>query len=82
MVLDNKVMTKYGEGENPEINGFRTIIGNTWEAVGNNIWRIDLTGLQAIGYICSGTTELNNVGCFYEIEKEELHGENAPNIMN
>ena len=74
VVVRNKILTRYGEGPNPEINGLRTILGRPWQKVDDNIWKIDLTDLPSKGYIIKGTTTLNNVGCIYEVEKDALHG--------
>lgn len=74
VVLRGKYMTRYGKGRNPEINGLRTITGRPWQKVKDNIWVADLTSLPSTGYIINGTSELNNVGCLYETDKDLLHG--------
>lgn len=72
--LHNKTLTRYGKGKNPEINGFRSLRGEPWVFVGDNIWKIDLTSAPSSGYVVTGTSELNNIGCFYESETDALHG--------
>ena len=72
--LKNKVMTRYGEGQNPVLNGFRTLLGHPWKEVGNCIWKIELTKVITTGYVVKETSLLNNIGCLYETDKDLLHG--------
>lgn len=72
--LKGQYMSRYGEGNNPEINGLRTLTGRPWIHVNGNIWKIDLTSAESNGYWVQGTSELNNIGCFYENDKDVLHG--------
>lgn len=72
--LYKQKMQRYGEGENPELRGMRYIVKGQWKNVNENIWKLDLTRLGASGYPLMGTSELNNVGCFYEYEKDVIHG--------
>lgn len=74
VILKNQTLTRYGEGPNPEINGLRTLVGSNWKAVEPNVWKIDLTKASSTGFVVSGTSELNNIGCLYEIDKDVLHG--------
>ncbi len=78
VVLTNQYMSRYGSGEKPEINGLRTLLGTPWKRVKDNIWQIDLTKVQATGFIVDGTSKYNNVGCFYELDKDQLHGRKCP----
>ena len=72
--LDKKLLTRYGEGTNPVISGLRYIQEAPWINLGDNIWRIDLTTAISKGFVVSGSSELNNIGCFYEPQKDILHG--------
>lgn len=72
-LYDNK-LSRYGEGHNPKINGFRTIVGRPWQMVDNHIWKIDLKSIETTGFQVDGSSELNNVGCIYEVERDCLHG--------
>lgn len=74
VVLRNQTMTRYGEGCNPEVCGLRTLVGRPWVRFGENIWRLDLSSAPATGYQVTGSSELNNIGCLYETDKDELHG--------
>ena len=74
VVLHNQTLTRYGEGHNPELNGLRTLVGRPWVKFAENVWRIDLTSAPSTGYVVEGSTTLNNVGCLYETDKDELHG--------
>lgn len=78
VVLTNQYISRYGPGEMPEINGLRTLEGIPWERVKDNIWQIDLTKVQATGFYVEGTSKYNNVGCFYELNKDQLHGRKCP----
>lgn len=72
-LYDSK-LSRYGEGHNPEINGFRTIVGRPWQMVDDHIWKIDLKSIETTGFQVDGSSELNNVGCVYEVERDCLHG--------
>lgn len=73
-VLKNKYMSRYGRGEKPELNGLRTLLGNPWKKVSGNVWVIDLTSVKTSGFEVKGSSLYNNVGCFYEIDNDKLHG--------
>ena len=74
IILNNQYMSRFGEGENPEINGLRTLQGKPWSKVGENLWCIDLTQASSSGFTVIGSSELNNIGCLYETDKDSLHG--------
>lgn len=77
-VLKNKYLSSYGEGNKPELNGLRTLIGKPWKQVGDNVWRIDMTSAESSGFVVKGSSIYNNVGCFYEIDRDALHGRKCP----
>jgi len=74
VIMHNQFMSRYGEGQDPEINGLRRLTGKPWKKEDENIWSIDLTTAKDAGYHITGTTELNNVGCFYFEDRDELRG--------
>ena len=74
VIMYNQFMSRYGDGDDPEINGLRQLRGRPWEKNGENVWCINLTTAKDAGYRITGTTELNNVGCFYFENKDELRG--------
>ena len=71
--LTKKVVTRYGEGGNPIISGYKRIIRPNWERVGDSIWRINLSTDNYSGYQ-TGSSALNNIGCIHDIESDEIHG--------
>ena len=70
----NKTVTRYGEGPNPTISGFKVISKPNWTKYTQNIWVLDLTGNNFSGRAISGSSLLNNIGCFHEIDKDVIHG--------
>lgn len=74
VIVNRKYISKYGDGNNPEINGLRRLKGKPWKKESDSIWSIDMTSVQSDGYDVQGTSDLNNIGCFYDVDKDELHG--------
>lgn len=72
--LSKQELRRYGEGCNPELNGFRYLDQGQWIRIGENLWYLNLTKLRATGYRVEGTSELNNIGCFYEYKEDMIHG--------
>lgn len=72
--LKKQELRRYGEGKNPELNGFRYIKRGQWKRKANNLWYLDLTKVKSTGYRVDGTSELNNIGCFYEPKEDKIHG--------
>lgn len=70
----NKTVTRYGEGPNPTISGFKVISKPNWTKYAQNIWVLDLTGDNFSGRVMSGSSLLNNIGSFHEIDKDVIHG--------
>lgn len=76
--LQNKSMTRYGEGPNPLICGFKRPIKPMWENVSENIWRINLSLDSYSGFSNpQGSSFSNNIGCIYEYDKDRLHARNV-----
>ncbi len=72
--LNKQHLHRYGDGVNPEINGIRYIKKGQWKKQKENVWKLDLTSLESSGFVVSGSSELNNIGCFYEPEDDKIHG--------
>lgn len=72
--LKGKTLTRYGEGPNPTICGFKRIIIPKWEKVEDNIWRINLIEDNYTGVLLTGSSISNNIGCLHEYDKDLLHG--------
>ena len=70
----NKTVTRYGEGNNPVISGFKRIVDAKWQMVEPNIWVIDLTSSGYSGVSTKGSSELNNIGCFHLVDEDVIHG--------
>ena len=73
VVLHNQTLTRYGEGHNPEIHGFKRLDNPKWEKVEGNIWCIDLTTGDFSGFATMGSSLDNNIGCLYEYETDIIH---------
>ena len=72
----NKCFSRYGEGNNPMVTGFRIPgITSRWISVGNSIWRMDLYDKSYTG-VQNDLNDVycNNVGCLYEFDKDLVHG--------
>lgn len=74
ILLTNKKLLKYGNGDNPAICGYKRIIVPNWISVGKNIWKIDLTADNYSGVSFKGENFLNNIGCIHEYDTNKLHG--------
>ena len=70
----NKTVTRYDEGNNPVISGFKRIEEAKWQMVEPNIWVIDLTSTGFSGVNTKGSSNLNNIGCFHLIDEDVIHG--------
>lgn len=69
-----KTLTRYGEGSNPTICGFKRIIEPRWLKVGENLWRLNLSEDNYTGFDTKGSSHSNNICAFYEYDKDLLHG--------
>lgn len=68
-----KHVSRYGEGHNPVISGYRRIEQPSWEQVQQNVWRLYLIGNAFSGVTFQGSSMLNNIGCFHEYDKDIIH---------
>ena len=69
-----KTLTRYGEGVNPTLCGFKRIVEPRWQQVGKNLWRLDLNEDNFMGFDTKGSSTSNNICAFYEYDKDLLHG--------
>lgn len=67
-------LSRYGEGPNPMISGYKRIDGQRWKRVSDNIWKIKLVTRRFSGNTVEGSSFLNNVGCIHEYDKGVIHG--------
>ena len=72
--LNQKYISRYGQGPNPVICGYKRIITPKWEKVDSNIWRISLKEGNYSGFIVEGSSLSNNIGCIHEYDKDLIHG--------
>ena len=69
----NKYISRYGEGHNPTLSGFKRIRKPNWEQVEPNIWRLKLNSDNFTGF----TTHkpfVNNIGCIHDYDNDQIHG--------
>lgn len=71
--LKDQVITRYGEGKNPVICGFKRPFKPNWIEVSPNVWKTNLTKGVYSGFIVDGSSKLNNIGCLYEYDKNLIH---------
>ena len=72
--LSGKELSRYGEGSNPTICGYKRIITPKWEFVSKNIWRLSLVENNFTGIVLNGSSASNNICAFHEYDKDEIHG--------
>ena len=74
LIFDGKVLSRYGSGANPSVKGYKRITKRAWKQVGQNVWRIDLTGSYFSGIEIDGSSMSNNICCIHEFDKDLVHG--------
>ena len=72
--LSGKMLSRYGDGFNPTICGYKRIITPKWEFVSKNIWRLSLVEDNFTGIVISESSSSNNICAFHEYDKDEIHG--------
>ncbi len=77
--LKDKKLMAYGNGSRPIISGFKRIIKPKWKKVRKNVWKINLREDNFTGVVTKGSSELNNIGCIHEYDKDILHGRKVEN---
>jgi len=69
----NKYISRYGEGHNPTLCGFKRIKEPNWEQIEPNIWKLKLNSDNFTGF----TTHkefVNNIGCIHDYDNDQIHG--------
>lgn len=74
LVLKDKKISRYGEGDNPVLCGYKRIVHPKWVMVQNNIWRLNLAEDNFSGLVLKGSSLSNNIGCVHEYDKDLVHG--------
>ena len=67
-------LSRYGDGSNPTICGYKRIIEPRWVEVENNIWRLSLVEDNFTGVVMDGPSLSNNICAFHDYEKDLIHG--------
>lgn len=70
----------YGKGAMPVLSGYKRIIRQSWEKVGDNVWKLNLTEDNFTGYQVEGSSYLNNIGCIHEYDKDIIHGNRVEHL--
>ena len=69
----NKYISRYGEGHNPTLSGFKRIRQPNWEQIEPNVWKLKLNSDNFTGF----TTHrefVNNIGCIHDYDNDQIHG--------
>lgn len=72
--LSGKMLSRYGQGVNPTICGFKRILTPRWTNVGKNEWRLNIKEDNYAGIILSGSSTSNNICVFHDYERDQIHG--------
>lgn len=72
--IKGKKIQAYGSGPRPVISGYKRIVKPNWKKAGRNLWKINLKDNNYSGVIIRGSSELNDVGCIHEYDKDLVHG--------
>ncbi len=75
VVCRGRNLSRYGEGANPVVSGYKRLSGSKWQRVSRRVWRLDLrgTGFSGAG-VSAASSLLNNIGCLHEYDKDAIHG--------
>lgn len=74
VTINGIYLSRYGTGKNPQVCGLRKFNKGCWKRVDKAIWKADLSSCCSRGFAVKGSSKLNNMGCFYESDKDVLHG--------
>lgn len=75
IVCYGRSLSRYGEGPNPVVSGYKRIEGRQWKRVSLRVWKLDLRGQGFSGAgVGADASILNNIGCFHEYDKDIIHG--------
>ena len=72
--LQGKKMSRYGDGQNPTICGYKRIVEPHWEEVEGNIWRLSLVEGNFSGIVLNGSSLSNNICAFHDFQSDKIHG--------
>lgn len=67
-------VSRYGEGVNPLICGYKRIAGAEWYPVRENVWAIDLLDDGFSGYVTAGPSISNNICAIHDYNADLVHG--------
>ena len=74
LVLNGKTLSRYGDGPNPIVCGYKRIVEPRWVKVENNIWRLNLVDGIFEGIVIKGSSFSNNVCSFHDYKNDLIHG--------
>ncbi len=72
--VSGKTLTRYGDGSNPTISGYKRIVEPRWIEVDNNIWKLTLIEDNFTGVVLIGPSTSNNICAFHDYENDLIHG--------
>ena len=72
--ISDITLSRYGEGTNPVICGFKRIIDPRWKEVERNIWRLNLAEDNYTGIVLNGSSTSNNICAFHDFENDLIYG--------
>ncbi len=67
-------LSRYGEGVNPIICGYKRIIEPRWKEVEKNTWKLNLAEDNFTGMILKGSSISNNICAFHDYGNDLIHG--------
>ena len=67
-------LSRYGEGSNPTICGYKRIVNPNWVEVERNIWKLSLIDDNFSGIVIAGPSLSNNICAFHDYENDMIHG--------
>lgn len=74
LFISNKTLSRYGDGNNPTICGYKRIVKPEWKKVESNIWLLKLTEDNFSGIVLSGSSLSNNICAIHDYESDLIHG--------
>ena len=72
--VNGKYLSRYGEGTNPTICGYRRLNSPRWEFQGNHVWKLNLLAPQFTGFPVIQSSMSNNICCIHEYDRDLIHG--------
>ena len=67
-------LSRYGEGSNPLICGFKHIVGCRWIEDSPNIWVLDMLSDGFSGFVTNGPSLSNDICAFHDRDADLIHG--------